>query len=357
MADLMKSTTTYQKLVSQYGNFVVPAMKIKVNGQDTITSMNLHVAELSVVVSVKAAGYAVIKIDSGYDYEKTAFQSNMKDKFKPGTVVSVEIGYLSHTECIFKGYVAMVGVELSDTRYFVVTLMDARRLMITSGKKHILHDVKNYSDAFQAVIGNYSKLCTAKIDATKDQLEQPVSQISSDYDFITKELARKGKREFFIFADKAYYRKLDESTSPVMTLKYGRELYELKVDYEYVDAKIKVLGYDQGKEESISFEKPVKSILAQTSIMTTPEYVVVDGDADTKEKAQNRAEFLARQEWMRTCTGRGKTIGIPELVPGRYVAIEGVDPMVNKKYYLTEVKHSIVAMEFTTEFEIGGVSG
>lgn len=357
MADLMNNTTTYQALANKYANFIVPAMKIKVNGQDVITGMNLHIAELSVVASLKAAGYAVMKIDSGYEHEQTAFKKDIKDKFKPGTVVSVELGYLSSTETVFKGYVAMLGIECSDRIYLVVTLMDARRLMITSGKKHVLHDVKNYSDAFQTVIDKYKSLCTATKDDTKDQLEQPISQISSDYDFITKELTRKGNREFFIFADKAYYRKADGKKSPVMTLKYGRELNELNVDYEYLDTKIKVSGYDQEKETAVFYEKSVKSSISQTSVMTTPEYIVADEDADTSEKAQNRAEALARQELRRVCTGRGTTIGLPELVPGRYVAIEGIDPLIDKTYYLQEVKHSITEDGFFTEFEIGGVSG
>lgn len=352
----MKSTTSYEKLQNKYANFFVPEMKINVNGQDVITGMQLSVEELTVTTSIKAAGYAVIKIGFCYDLEKTRFSSKVKEKFKLGTVVSIELGYLSHMELVFKGYVAMLGAELNAGRYIVVTLMDARRLMMTSGKKHLLHDVKNYSDAFQAVMGNYSRLCSVVADATSDQLENPVSQTSSDYDFVTKELTKRGNREFFIFADKAYYRKIDSSTSPVMALQYNRELLEFKVEYEYLDTKIKVLGYDHKKEEAVSYEESVKSSMDQTSIMATPEYVIVDGDVDTKEKAQNLAEYIGKKEKMRTCTGKGKTIGLPEIVPGRYISIEEVDEMVNKSFYITEVKHSFSKSGFITEFEIGGVS-
>ncbi len=355
MADLMKLSSGYTTLANQYGNFVVPAMKIKINGQDVITSMNLNVEELSVVCSTKASGMAVIKIGSCYDEEQSAFSSDVKSKFKLGTVVSIELGYLSHTECVFKGYVAMLGVEIAEDKRILVTLMDARRLMMTGGRKHLLHDVKNYSDAFGTVIGAYSRLCSPVIDATDDKLENPVSQTSSDYDFITRELARKGKREFFIFADKAYFRKFDEDTSVAVTLQYGRELYELRVDYAYLDVKIKVLGYNQKEEAAVSYEKQVGSTVAQTSIMTTPEFTIADEDADSQKKAQNRTEYAAWLEKKRSCIGSGKTIGLPELVPGRYAAIELVDEMVNKKFYITEVKHSIIRNHFTTEFEIGGM--
>lgn len=355
MADLMAGTSSYSTLENQYGNFIVPLFKIKINGQDVVTNMSLHIVELSVTCSLKASGCAVIKIGSCYDMEQSSFSGDVKDKFKLGTIVSIELGYLSHAEQVFKGYVAMLGAEFVDDRLIVVTLMDARRLMMTSGKKQLLYDVKNYSDAFTTVIGTYSKLCSATTDATDDKLVNPVSQTSNDYDFIIKELARKGNREFFIFADKAYFRKIDSNTTALMKMQYGRELMELKVDYEYLDAKIKVLGYDGLEETAVSYEKEVKGTLDQTSVIATPEFTIADGDADNQAKAQNRAEFIAQHEIMRTCTGTGKTIGLPEIVPGRYLEIEKLDGLVNKKFYITEVKHTIGGELFTTEFEIGGV--
>lgn len=356
MADLMKQSTDFAKLANQYGNFRVALIKIKINGQDVVTSMHLKIVKLTVTSSLKAAGCAVVKIGGCYREEQSAFESKVKDKFKLGTVVSIELGYLSHAECVFKGYVEMLGVELAEDKLLVVTLMDARRLMMTSGKKQQLLDVKNYSDAFQAVIASYGKLCSVECDATNDKLERPISQTSNDYEFITKELARKGSREFFIFADKAYFRKLKSNTSAIMKLQHGRELFELKVDYRYLDKKIKIFGYNQSEQQQISFEKEIKSRISQTSVMKTPEFTIADQDVDSQDKAKNRAEFIAQFEENRSCTGIGKTIGLPELVPGRYVEVELADSLVNRKFYISEVRHSIINDYFTTEFEIGGLT-
>lgn len=356
MADLMRQSTDFAKLANQYGNFRVALIKVKINGQDVVTSMHLRIAELTVTCSLKAAGCAVMKIGGCYQEEQSGFDSKVKDKFKLGTVVSIELGYLSHAECVFKGYVEMLGVEFSEDKLLVVTLMDARRLMMTGGKKQQLLDVKNYSDAFQLVIGNYGKLCSVECDTTNDKLERPISQTSNDYEFITKELARKGNREFFIFAEKAYFRKMNSNTSAIMKLRHGRELFELKVDYGYLDKKIKVLGYDQSDQQQVSFEKAIKSSISQTSVMTTPEFIIADQDVDSQDKAKNRAEFIAQFEKNRSCMGTGKTIGLPELVPGRYVEVELADSLANQKFYISEVKHSVMDDYFTTEFEIGGLT-
>lgn len=356
MADLMKDKTDYNKLLNKYGNFTTPVFKIKINGKDVVENLDLRVIDICVVSSVLACGYCKLSISHCYQDEESSFESKVKNGFKLGTIVTIEMGYVSKTETVFKGYVAMLGMELSeDDRRILVTIMDVRRLMMISGKKHQLYNGKNYSDVFQSVMKAYSELCRVSSDATKDGLLVPVSQTSNDYDFVTKELARKGNREFFVFLDQAYFRKYNSNTEPVMKLRYGREILDWKVEFEYLDSEIRVQGFDSKKEEVVSSEKKAKGTLTQNTILTEKEYLIVDSDVDSLEKAENRAEFFATKECMRSCSGTAKLIGIPEIVPGRYIELEKVDSMFNRKYYVTEVRHWITIDGFTTEIEIGGV--
>ncbi|SFS06790.1 phage late control D family protein [Anaeromicropila populeti] len=357
MADLMTDTTSYQALANQYGNFIVPALKIKVNGTDVVNNLKLQIDQLTAHLSLKAASSVVIRLGGLYDLETSSFKSDVKDKFKLGTVVEIELGYSSTTQKVFKGYVAMLGVEFQDNALLVVTLMDARRLMMTSGKKQVLHDVTNYSDACATIMNNYSSLCTLTSDATQDTLKKPLSQITNDYDFVTKELIRKGKvdREFFIFGDKAYFREVGKNTTPIMTAQLNRELYEFTASMSYLDLQIEVVGYDGTEQAVISAKKDAKNTDNQTNIIsTTPVMTVTDPDADSKDKADLRAAAIANQEKEKACTGYGKAIGLPEIVPGRYIEIEKLDSLVNKKFYIVEVKHVFDETGFLTYFEIGG---
>ena len=111
MGDLMSDTYTNKDLANKYGNFLIPNYKIKVNGTDVVTTMKLDVAELVITLSLKAASSAVIKLSNLYDEETQSFKSDVKSKFKLGTVVEIEIGYRSETTMVFKGYVA--GLELN----------------------------------------------------------------------------------------------------------------------------------------------------------------------------------------------------------------------------------------------------
>ncbi|NLL17600.1 MAG: hypothetical protein GX262_01085 [Clostridia bacterium] len=359
MGDLMSGSYSHKVLANKYGNFLVPAYKVKVNGIDTITTMKLDVEELVVTLSLNAASSTIIKFANLYDEESSSFKSEVKNKFKLGTIVEVEVGYLSDTTMVFKGYVAGLGVEFERYPLLTVQLMDARRLMMASGKKQLLHEVKNYSDAFRTVMSNYSKLCTPVVDATDDNLESPLAQTTNDYNFVTKELIGKGKapREFFILGDKAYFRKPAKVTSPVMTVKKGRELLAFSMMASYLDMKVVVSGYDAKAQKAIMATAAAKSPSSQSSIISSPpEIYFVDPDADTPEKAKTRATAIAEREIKQTITGSGMLVGLPEVVPGRFLQVESLDSMVNKKYYITEVVHTIDTESFTTTFEIGGWS-
>ncbi len=358
MPDLMSGTWDYSTLETKYGNFVVPALKIKVNGVDVVKDLGLMVPEIQVMLSLKAAGAVIIKVADLYQEKNHTFRSDVKNKFKPGTVVEVELGYLSSTQKVFKGYVAMLGAEFGEIPYLVVTLMDARRLMMSSGKKQILHDVRNYSDAARSVLGNYSKLCTSVIDATSDALEEPVSQTTNDFDFITRELIGTGRmdREFFIVAEKAYVRKPGKVRTPMMKVRLGRELASLKVDFSYLDLKVEVIGYNPKKQDRVTASETAKGFLEQSRLLSqTPVLMAVDAGADSRDKASARAAAVSREKKEKTCLGSGALVGLPELVPGRFLQVEALEAMMNHKYYITEVTHVINGENFMTYFEIGGV--
>ena len=47
-------------------------------------------------------------------------------------------------------------------------------------------------------------------------------------------------------------------------------------------------------------------------------------------------------------------IGLPEILPGRFVKIDRVDSLANKKYYVTRVTHTYDRSGFTTRLEAEG---
>lgn len=358
MADLMTGTYSFDTLKNKYGDFQIPLIKVLAKGCDLAADMKLSIVDMKVVLSLNHVGMAVLRIDGLYDAENHSFDKKVKQKFTLGEIMEIELGYLSASVNIFKGYVAMVGADFGDSQILVVTLMDVRRLMMVSGNTYAMHEVVNYSDVFRNIMGRYSKLCTPEIDDTDDHLEQPVSQTRNDYVFVTEDLIGAGKvnREFFVLADKVYFRKLRTSKQPVMTLEYGRELLTLRAWEEYQDIQAQVIGYDRNTQTVIEAKVPVSTDREQKKILSsTQSFIQVDPCADTQKKADIRAEATADKKRWQVCGGQGVTIGLPELVPGRFVRVESLEKDYgDHTYYITEVVHEITAEGFRTIFEIGG---
>ena len=357
MADLMTDVCTYDSLVNKYGNFHVPAVRLYVDGRDVVQDMELDIQSLEVSLSLQTVSQAVIRLSDVYDPETRSFDDKVKNKFKLGTVVEVGIGYVSEIQKVIKGFVAILGAEFGKNTYLVVTVMDVRRLMMTGGTHHVLHDVSNYSDAVQTILDEYTKLCTAEIDATNDQLENPVSQRSTDYDFITRELIAGGRceREFIVVGNTAYFRTPRKVTTAICSLELGRELREFRVESIYTDLKVDVTGYNQQEQNIITASATAKSTEAQSSLFTkTPVHNIVDPEADTQDKANVRAQAYAGGRLSAGQNGRGVCVGLPELVPGRFVEIDMLEEIANKKFYIKNVTHRIGEEGFVTEFEAGG---
>lgn len=356
MADLMTQKVTYKELADKYANFIVPVAKINVNGLNVIKTQNLVVQELEVKLSLYTASSVTIKFSDQYEEEEHSFKSAVKNTFLPGTIVEVELGYLSTTQKVFKGYVEMTGVEMGEAEYFVVTLMDVKRLMMISGKKELLYSVTNYSDAFKQVMNSYSAVCSVDVDATSDKLENPIAQMGTDYEFVTQELIGKGKtnREFVVLAGTAYFRKPGKVTTPIMKARYGRELTNLQISHCYRELDIEVIGMDDSEKIVTGKASVVGNVSQKKLLVQKPVYTVTDASADTKEKADTKAEVIARNLQEKSTIGRGATIGLPEIVPGRYLEVENIDSMIDKKYYITEVTHFFTNENFVTQFEVGG---
>ncbi len=350
----MSGTYTYNALANKYKNFHTPAFKIKIGGKDVVSSMKLAIENLSVDISMGSASACSFSIANAYDIEKRAFDKSIKSKLALGSVVEVELGYLSVTTLVFKGYITNVGVEYGGPPSLSITAMDVRRLMMDGKERNIKHDVKNYSDAFMEVMKRYEKLSPSpKVDKTDEKLES-VYQRSSDYDFI-KKIARLADREFFVIAGKTYFRIPRSSTRSIMTLEWGKDLQSFSRDLFYQVIDVQVIGYDEEKKEAVvgtareKSDGSIKEVISQSQPT-----VISDPMATDLKKAKKRAEAEAKKQKHKAQSGNGSCIGLPEIVPGRFITLKKLDPSIDGDYYITSVRHSVGTDGFSTSFRVGG---
>lgn len=353
---LMSGSTTYEKLSSKYDNFLVPACKIAVGGTQIIGKTDVLLKSLEVKLSLEYAGSANFSLHGNYNYDKSSFPSTLTSTLKLGEIVEISLGYSSDVTVIFKGFITAVDVsfDVEDGLFMDVLALDARRLMQTDNKPYVLHTKTKYSDIVKDIMSRYSSLCKLTCDNTSEELKYPVAQSVSDYEFIMNEIIGQGNLpyEFFIVADEAYFRKTKSST-PILSLDIHSGLQSFHSSSVYLNNGIEVQGFLQGGKEAISATATAKNS-NQKDVITKGTTVIVSEDCDRKSRATEIANNYKAMLESKSQVASGSTIGIPEIVPGRYVEIIKLDSTVNKKYYINEVTHVMSEDGFITKFNTKG---
>lgn len=352
---LMDGTYTYSSLVKKYGQFRVPAAKLKIDGSEL---KNVGLDNISATLSLDAASAVTFTVVGAYDAKSSGFRSDVKSKLKLGAKVSLSLGYGSSLTEVFQGFISGVGVNFSDTPTLSITAMDARRLMMEGSSREEVHVVTTYSAAFQEVIKRYSALCPkTQVDATDSNEITQIVQRTSDYDFIVSNLAKKANREFFILGDTAYFREERKAKSPILKLMWGESILSFSRNSLYQNLKITVIGFDAENKKAVKAQVSEKAEESQKAIGSQHEIVISDPDAQEVAKAKKRAEKEAQERKRKAQSGSVECVGLPELVPGRFVSLGGLDSDLDNDYYIREVQHDFGTDGFTTRMEIGGWDG
>ena len=346
-------TVSYRSLAKKYENFMVPAMVMKVDNKDVSKMSGIYIEQLDVRLSIENICSANFSLANVYNLQESSFFSIVKNNFQLGSTVSIELGYGSSTELVFWGYIHELQYSFDEVASISVNVLDMRRLMKMNQENRTFSD-KSYSEIFKEVIQKYSKVYkSTKIDAMTDKIER-LAQNVNDYDFVVKELCKKANKEFFVLAGKVYFQDKNENKTPLITLKWGENLFSFSVSRRYCNEEIAVYGVD-GKDVVVSKEKVVSDGKIKKLTSKPLRRDIKGSNIDDKKGTQALAKKEAQKRKKSSKDGSGSCIGIPELMPGRYLAIENLDvDGANFKGYITGVSHSFNESGYTTNFELGG---
>lgn len=350
MANVLMSS-----LISKYKDFLIPAMKLKVGGNDISGNSEYAVESVELTLSKDAASAASIRLTNAYDLKNRKFVSDISSDFILGELIEVEMGYGSSLTSLFYGYVDEISYELSDSPSVSVTAVDVRKIMMGSKKSNIAHSVKSYSDAFQEVVKKYSAAYkSTDVDATDKMEVECIPQNGNDYDFITKVLCRKGDRNFFVHAGKVYFKDPSADLFSTVELEWGKDIISFQRRATFQDVVIKILGQDLNNKEEVEAEVSVKGDDTQKTLVQS-EKTEMNADIEDTDSAKKIADYKAEQEKKRGRQASGSCVGIPEILPGGHVKIKkGDSSLIDGTYDVIEVRHSFSSEGYRTTFDVGG---
>ena len=104
---------------------------------------------------------------------------------------------------------------------------------------------------------------------------------------------------------------------------------------------------DPGKGKLITATKKFNNKISQGSkaknLVSKLEKVFIDPTASSKDDAGYRANYLIENMSYRFGTLEADILGLPELVPGRFIQIAGLGKDVANVFYLQEVIHTFAS--------------
>lgn len=356
----MSATYTYEKLKKTYKDFFAPAAKFTVGGKDIFQLKGIRILSVEAVLSIRETGSVRVVVGNCYDYKNGTFFREIKELLVLGKEAELSLGYGSSFQKIFKGFLAATGMVFDgeDGIFLELTALDVRRLMMSDNFHVREHKITNYSDAVRDIMKRYQKLCKVKIEDTDEKMKGgQIYQRSSDFDFIVRDLIESGlvDREFFVVADTAYFRKPKSIPAPLMTLSIGQGIFRFARFAEYENQKIQVMGFDHAAGNGVSGSAQAKASDPMTDALGTPgERIITNAECSSNVQAEKQAKALAGRLLAKRQRAEASSVGLPELIPGRFICLERADSMMNQNYYIVKVSHTYDQEGFRTDFWMEG---
>lgn len=357
MKELMNSETfSYGGLKNKYGGFRNPCCAVKAGGTD-IQTLGLYVTEMEIRQTIRnKAGTCTFMIGNGYDRVRGGFRDEIADNFPLGQTVEAGIGYITPVY-MFKGFVTDISFSFeSGTPPGVrITCTDIRSLMM-QGNLNAMPPVASFPLMIPLIMLMYTSILNMKIvyyDVWN--ILEDFRQNTNDFNYLYDYGLKRGY-EFFVLGEYCYFRKKWQNTSPLMHLKWGESIISFNRETSYSSNKLS--GALSGLLSFIPFfSDNMLTPQGYPHKMATPQIPRVQ--VDTSE-AKNTLDLInimmtsLRNLGDNMAAGTVSCVGIPEIIPGRYIRLTGLDRrFFDGDYYIEEATHKLSSGGYVTSFEIG----
>lgn len=364
------SVYTYKQLAKKYQNFSAPAFRVEINGTD-VCKEGAAIPEITIdiVSDNDTTGGCSFTVVNVFDPQKSSLKKDwMQNYFMPGKLVKVWMGYVKQ-KYVFSGFINVVKVNFNqgDIPTVDIQCIDAKGYL-HNGKKEHNKGEKN----IKQVVSEILQTCRSEKIASKVTVDDIpeiqwdlIQHNQTDFEFLV-ELANTYNYTFCTIAGEVMFVKPRQigKDSPILTLKWGENLMSFERDMDITNQifEVNVIGTDPDTNQPISGKSG--AIKPTGTASKTPDRMVnfirkriqekFDASVRTEKEARDVATAEKDAILMGFITGRGSCIGIPELIPCRFIKLEGMGPGIDNTYYINRVSHHFSTSGYTTTFQVRG---
>jgi phage protein D len=342
-------------------------MEIKLGGK-TLDSTKIPVTSLEVELSADgAAGGCTFAVDGLFDYEKSQWKNDLAKTVKAGAKLEISGGYVTRRP-LFYGFVDEYTMEHSNAGAprLIISGIDGLGYLMScrepyyGGKKKgkdIVTEILKKS-----VSAGFAK--SVEVDGTHalKEFEAPlIKEQVDDFKFL-RILARRYGMVLMGINGELIFDALWKKSESILKLTMGKGLlsFQKRVSLKGQVGKVIIWGRDVNQKFIMGTAGAVKTggkgksagqLVPALKTAVLREYSeFARTNEECKRLAQARLDGIA----MELVSGEGLCVGIPELIPGRFITIDGLEDEAEGIYFLSRVTHSFTTEGYYTRFEVKG---
>lgn len=380
-------------LKNEYGGFNYPKVRLYIDGQELTSETDLAVTEVEVeLTGGYEASIATVTLSGSFNQDASSFDiSNTKKFLYMGSTIIIYLGYAASIREVFRGFIARVHFIIPDTSgeeipSIELTCMDLKGILMANRHSKRLKS-SYYSDAVREVLeanafitqkdSKGKPFITLNISDTPDkprggenpaagaggaggrqgESDRRVEMVEeSDYDFIVK-AAKRYNFEFFAVGDVLYFIEAKKNTQELIELSPLMGMKSIDVGYDITGLvrQVVVRNIDMEQGKYIGDKKKTKNKISlgtkASPLIEKQSLVYIDPTTASKEEAGYRASYLMNTIDYRLGSVNAMYVGMPELIPGRFVKLSGFGKPLDNIFYLTNVRHVLSGGSYITRFE------
>lgn len=336
-------------------------VSITIQCDGTALATTTEIVSIDIQFNLNRISTATLVLNDG-DMPNATFPLSETETFKPGALVTIQLGYDQQVTTVFSGVVIKHSIRVSgeNNSRLIIECKD-KAIAMTVGRKNANYIDKKDSDIITALIGTYAGL-TADVTATTTSHKELVQFYCSDWDFM---IARAEANGMLVNLDggTVAVKAPAVSTSPVLSLTYGIDIIDFSADldaryqFEKVSSNawdLATLALQQGEAASATLNEQGNITSATlASVIGLSEFrlqstVPLESEFLTSwAKAQQVKSGLAR------IRGHVSFQGSALVKPGSLIELAGVGARFNGNIFVSGVNHSVVDGNWITRVEFG----
>lgn len=336
-------------------------VSITIQCDGTALATTTEIVSIDIQFNLNRISTATLVLNDG-DMPNATFPLSETETFKPGALVTIQLGYDQQVTTVFSGVVIKHSIRVSgeNNSRLIIECKD-KAIAMTVGRKNANYIDKKDSDIITALIGTYAGL-TADVTATTTSHKELVQFYCSDWDFM---IARAEANGMLVNLDggTVAVKAPAVSASPVLSLTYGIDIIDFSADldaryqFEKVSSNawdLATLALQQGEAASATLNEQGNITSATlASVIGLSEFrlqstVPLESEFLTSwAKAQQVKSGLAR------IRGHVSFQGSALVKPGSLIELAGVGARFNGNIFVSGVNHSVVDGNWITRVEFG----